>query len=62
MYVCAQLWYLRLENHSAVATSKKKSVIQRRENRILPLICSSANASTEVVPRHTSRSPLHFDI
>jgi len=24
MYVCAQLWYLRLENHSAVATFKKK--------------------------------------
>ena len=30
--------------------------------RILPLRCGSPNASTEVVHRPRSRSPLHFDI
>jgi len=30
--------------------------------RILPSRCGSANASTEVVNRPRSRSPLHFDI
>ena len=55
MQVCAQLWYLRLENVCAMAKSGRK-------NRILPLRFGSASASTEVVHRPRSQSPLHFDI
>ena len=40
----------------------KKNVFRRRKNRILPLRCGSPNASTEVVHRPRSQSPLHFDI
>jgi len=39
-----------------------KNVFRRRKNRILPLRCGSPNASTEVVHRLRSWSPLHFDI
>jgi len=39
-----------------------ENVFRRRKNWILPLRCGSPNASTEVVHRPGSRSPLHFDI
>ena len=41
---------------------QEKNVFQRKKNRILPLRCSSPNASPEVVHRPRSQSPLHFDI
>ena len=39
----------------------KKNVFRRRKNRILPLRFDSPSASTEVVHRPRSQSPLHFD-
>jgi len=41
---------------------RKKNVFRRRKNRSLSLRCRSPDASTEVVHRPRSRSPLHFDI
>ena len=41
---------------------RKKNVFRRRKNRILPLHLSSPSASTKVVHRARSQSPLHFDI
>jgi len=52
----------RVENRCAMATSEKKKVCRRRKNRIVPLRCDPANASSEVVYRPRSQSPLHFDI
>ena len=40
----------------------EKIVFERRKNRILPLHFDSPNASTEVVHRPTSQSPLLFNI
>jgi len=41
---------------------REKNVFRRRTNRILPLRFGSPSASTEVVHRPRSQSPLHFDI
>ena len=41
---------------------RKKNVFRRRKNRILPLRFGSPSASTEIVHRPRSQSPLHFDI
>jgi len=54
--------YLRFDHACAMAESEKKNVFRRRKNRILPLHFDSPNASTEVVHRPTSQSPLHFNI
>ena len=45
-------------------TGKIRFLLRRNTffSRILPLCCGSPNASTEVVHKPRSRSPLHFDI
>ena len=54
---------MRLENECAMAKSEKKRVsTQEKSNFKLPLRCGHPNASTEVVHRPRSQSPLHFDI
>jgi len=41
---------------------REKNMFRRRKNRILPVRCGSPNVSLEVVHRHRSQSPLHFNI
>ena len=45
--------------HKVVPGKKRVST---QKNRILPLRSGSSSASTEVVHRPRSQSPLHFDI
>jgi len=52
---CAWRMHARWQN-------PEKKVFRRRINRILPLHFISPSASTEVVHRPRSQSPLHFDI
>ena len=53
---------LAFGERSAMAKSEEKNVFWRRKNQILPLRCGSPNASTEVVHRPRSQSPLHTKI
>jgi len=41
---------------------QKKNMFRRRKNLILLWRCGSSKASTEVVYRPRSQSPLHFDM
>jgi len=53
---------LALEERMRDGKIREKNVFQRRKNRSLPLRCGSPSASSEVVHRPRSQSPLHFDI
>jgi len=67
---CRRDWDLGLCTTSGLAFGepqrsgdfRKKNVLRRRKNRILPWRCGSANASSEVVHRSRSQSSLHFGI
>ena len=53
---------LALEEPKRNGKFREKNVFRHRKNRILPLHFGSPSASTEVVYRPRSQSPLHFDI